>query len=154
MRHLFLAALGALVVSGAVSAQQPQYPQPGRIPATPPAAAAATPVQPASGTTVISGGAGCTNCGTAAGPVARGFTMQGQGYYGSNCRTGAPCQSGCGSLKSDLAFQFGSCKNFFSPCGPTLGGGLFKGHCPTGPMNQPWGTGFGCPRAYDSYTNH
>lgn len=154
MRHLFLTALGALAVSGAVSAQQPQLQQPGRLPA----AAAATPLQPASGTTVISGGAGCTNCGTASGPAARGFTMMGHayhnGYYGSNCPLGAPCQSGNGSLKSDLSFQFGSSKNFFAPCGPTCAGGLFRNHCPTGPMNQPWGTGFGCPRAYDSYANH
>lgn len=150
MRSLILATLGVLAASGAVSAQQPQ--QPVRYPALPPAAAAAIPVQPASGATVISGGAGCTNCGTAAGPVTRGFSMS--GFGGGNCAFGSTCNNGCGSVKSNLAFQFGSCKNFFSPCGPTWGGFGHKDRCPTGPMNQPWGTGFGCPRAYDSYANH
>lgn len=152
MRHLLLATLGVLAVSGAASAQQPQY-QPARVPAASPAAAAAAPLQPVSGTTIIKGGAGCTNCGTATGPVTRGFTMS--GVAGGNCQLGAVCQSGCGSLKSNLAFQFGSCKNFFSPCGPTwTGHGLFKSPCPTTPFAQPWGTGFGCPRTYDSYANH
>ncbi|AWM36920.1 hypothetical protein GobsT_52060 [Gemmata obscuriglobus] len=148
MRSLLLAAIGAFAVSGTAAAQQPQY-QPARYPAPSPAAAAATPLQPASGTTVISGGAGCSNCGTTTGPV-RGFVMSGVSAPG--CQLGAPCNSGCGSIKSDLAFQFGSCKNFFSPCGPTWGG--FGHKCPTGPMNQPWGTGYGCPRAYDSHANH
>ena len=151
MRHLIFAAIGALAAGGAASAQQPFHP--GRAPV--PAHAAS--VQPAAGPAVVSGGAGCTNCGTASGPVGRGFAMSGSGYGGSNCQLGQSCQSGCGSLRSDLAFQFGSCKNFFAPCGPTYAGhgGLFgRGSCPTGPMNAPWGIGFGCPRAYDSYSNH
>ncbi len=139
MRHLFLAALGVFAVSGAVSAQQPQYRPAAQYPLAP-AAAAATPLQPVSGTTVIRGGAGCNNCGTpAVGPTTRGFTMS--SITGGNCAYGYPCQNGCGSVRSDLGFHFGSCKNFFAPCGPT-------------PMAAPWGQGFCCPRAYDSYANH
>jgi hypothetical protein len=133
MRNYFFAAVAALALAGVASAQ----PQPARPLA--PAAAAGLPVQPASGTTVISGGAGCTNCGTATGPVGRGFTMShgGKAY----CGPGGLCNNGCGSIKSTAAFQFGSCKQFFAPCGPA-------------PLNAPWGQGFGCPRAYDSYSNH
>lgn len=134
MRHLILAAFAALAVAGAASAQQPQY-RPAQYP-VPPAAAAATPVPPAPGATVIRGDGGCTNCGA---PAARGYTMS--GAAGGNCQLGYPCQNGCGSLKSDLGFHFGSCKNFFAPCGVT-------------PFAAPWGQGFGCPRAYDSYSNH
>ena len=142
MRYLILAALGALAISGAASAQQPQqyYPAP-QYPAAAPAASAATPLQPVSGTTVIRGGAGCNNCGTpAVGPATRGYTMS--AITGGNCQLGATsCNGGCGSLRSDLGFHFGSCKNFFAPCGVT-------------PFAAPWGQGFGCPRAYDSYANH
>lgn len=132
MRHLFLAVLGVFAVSCAASAQQPQY----RPAPQYPAAAAATPVQPASGATIIPAGAGCAKCG----PVLRGgFTMS--SVTGGNCALGAPCQNGCGSVRSDLGFHFGSCKQFFAPCGPT-------------PFAAPWGQGFGCPRTYDSYANH
>ena len=72
---------------------------------------------------------------------------------GGNCQLGYPCQNGCGSVKSDLAFHFGSCKNFLSPCGPNCGG-LFGSKCPTMPFNAPFGTGWACPRQYDSYANH
>ena len=136
MRRLILAAIGVLAVSGFASAQQPVFP--------------AAPVQPA-GATVIRGN-GCTNCG----PTTRGFTMS--NLTGGNCQLGAPCQSGCGSVKSDLAFHFGSCKNFFSPCGPSFGHGgsgcLFSPKCGVLPFAAPWGQGFCCPRAYDSYANH
>lgn len=137
MRHLILAALGALAVPGAASAQQPQYYPAPQYPAPAPAAAAATPLQPVSGTTVIRG-QGCATCPT--GPTTRGYTMS--AIAGNGCQLGhTNCNGGCGSLKSDLGFHFGSCKNFFAPCGVT-------------PFAAPWGQGFGCPRAYDSYANH
>jgi hypothetical protein len=157
MRHLLLATLGVLAISSAVSAQQPQYYYPAapKYPAAAPAAAAGAQLQPVSGTTIIRGNGGCTNCGTPAtqhGPTIRNsFTMA--NVHGGNCGLGAPCQNGCGSVKSDLAFHFGTCKQFFSPCGPTIGG-LWKGPCPSAPMAQPFGTGWGCPRGYDSYANH
>jgi hypothetical protein len=150
MRQLFLAALGVLAVAGVASAQQPRYPAPpAQYPTFAPGAVAATPVVPVSGATVIKGDGGCTNCGPR---VSKGFTMSGGGH-GSSCSLGYPCQNGCGSVKSDLAFHFGSCKNFFQPCGPSWCG-PFGHHCPVTPFNAPWGQGFGCPRAYDSYANH
>jgi hypothetical protein len=157
MRRLFLAVLGVVAVTGVASAQQPIYQQPPIAPpAYSPGAVAAAPVQPASGATVIKGN-GCSNCGPTVASSSRGFTMS--KLTGGNCLTGDPCQNGCGSVKSDLAFHFGSCKSFFSPCGPSLGGhgkgGLFGGgRCPTVPFAEPWGQGWGCPRAYDSYANH
>ena len=151
MRRLLLAVFGVLAVSGVASAQQPRYAPPIPVPTIAPGAVAATPVVPASGATVIKGD-GCTNCG----PTAKhGFKMS--GGHGGGCQLGNSCQNGCGSVKSDLAFHFGSCKNFFSPCGPAYGhGGLF-GHgnkCPALPFAEPWGQGWTCPRAYDSYHNH
>ena len=145
MRKLILAALGVFAVASSASAQQPQY---APAPALSRAAVAATPVAPASGVTVIRGNGGCTNCGPTAG---RSFTMS--GAAGGNCQLGYGCQNGCGSVKSDLAFHFGSCKNFFSPCGPTCGS-LLGPKCPVLGFNQPFGTGWQCPRIYDSYTNH
>ncbi|MBN9122632.1 MAG: hypothetical protein J0I06_26380 [Planctomycetes bacterium] len=158
MRKMLLAALGVLAVAGAASAQQPVPSIPVRMPSVPvtaptvsPAAAAATPLVPASGATVIRGDGGCANCGSSTG---RGFVMSGiSNVTGGNCQLGYPCQNGCGSIKSDLAFHFGSCKNFFAPCGPTCSS--LSGHkCPTLPFAAPWGQGWQCPRAYDSYTNH
>ena len=152
MRNLFLAALGVFAVAGVASAQQPQY-QPPAIPVPvtyPPGAVAATPIQPTSGATVIRGDGGCTNCGSAATKHPCTFTMS--NVTGGKCGYGYPCQNGCGSIKSDLAFHFGTCSQFFSPCGPTCGG-LFK-KCPTLPYAQPWGTGYACPPAYDSHNNH
>ncbi len=151
MRRLILAALGVFAVAGVASAQQPQYQPPAQYPASyPPGAVAAMPVQPASGATVIRGN-GCTNCGPAAGSATRGtFTMS--NVTGGNCGLGNGCQNGCGSVKSDLAFHFGTCKQFFAPCGPTCGGLWTK--CPTQGFAQPWGTGYGCPPIYDSHSNH
>ncbi|MBM3980757.1 MAG: hypothetical protein FJ304_10810 [Planctomycetes bacterium] len=144
MRNLFLAALGVLAVAGVASAQPaPQYQFPTHSPAT----AAATPIQPVNGATVIRG-TGCSNCGPTT-TASRGFTMSLGKVTGGNCQLGAPCQSGCGSVKSDLAFHFGSCKNFFAPCGPTL-----NSRCGVLPFAQPFGQGFACPRPYDSYANH
>jgi hypothetical protein len=145
MRQLILAAFGVLAVAGVASAQQPRYAAPPvQYPTVAPGAAAATPVVPVNGTTVIKGDGGCTNCGPTAN---RGFTMS--GHAGGKCQLGAACQSGCGSLKSDLSFHFGSCKNFFAPCGPAFGG-----KCGALPFAAPWGQGYGCPRAYDSHANH
>ena len=71
---------------------------------------------------------------------------------GGNCAYGQACQNGCGSVKSDLAFHFGTCKQFFAPCGPTCGGLWTK--CPKQGFAAPWGTGYGCPPAYDTHANH
>jgi hypothetical protein len=147
MRRFLFAALGVLAVAGVASAQQPRYPAaPAQYQPT------VSPVITAGGTNVVRGDGGCTNCGpTTSGH--RGFTMGAvQSVTGGKCMLSYPCQNGCGSVKSDLAFHFGSCKNFFSNCGPTCGG-LF-GHCPVQPFNAPFGTGWACPRQYDSYANH
>jgi hypothetical protein len=146
MRRLLLAALGVFAVAGVASAQQPQVPQ---YPTSGVAAVAGSPVRPAAGATVIQGSGGCTNCGPAKSGC--GFTMS--NVTGGNCLLGyGGCQNGCGSVKSDFAFHFGTCKQFFSPCGPTCGGLWSK--CDKLPLAAPWGCGWGCPRAYDSYTNH
>jgi hypothetical protein len=151
MRRLILAALGVLAIASAASAQQPLPPAPQPQPAQPavpsPAAVAAPPAQPAPATTVIRGNSGCSSCGSKI-----------QSVTGGNCLYAYGCQNGCGSLKSDLAFTFGSCKDFFSPCGPTcgsmFGNGLFGSKCPKLQFAQPYGTGWQCPRQYDTYTNH
>jgi hypothetical protein len=157
MRRLFLAVLGVFAVAGVASAQQPVYTQPGSYPTIAPGAVAATPVVPSGGATVIQGSGGCTSCG----PTTRGYTMS-KHSGGGDCMLGYGCQNGCGSLKSDAAFHFGSCKQFFSPCGPSCGngghgsgcGGLFGGKCGALPYAQPWGIGWQCPRQYDTNLNH
>ena len=143
MRRLILAAIGVLAVTSAASAQQP-LPAVPAVPAAPPAVTGA-PVQAPVGTTVIRGTGGCSSCGSNSHGGLQSVT-------GGNCLYGYGCQNGCGSLKSDLAFTFGSCKNFFSPCGPTCGS--FGGKCGALPFGQPYGTGWSCPRQYDSYMNH
>lgn len=151
---VFLAALGVLAVSGVASAQQPA-PQPATVqPTYAPGTVAATPVQPTAGATVIQGSGGCTNCGSTRSSGASGcggFTMS--NVLGGKCLNGGGCQNGCGSLNSVLAFQFGTCSQFFSPCGPTCGG-LWKKKCPTTQFVQPFGTGYQCPRTYDTHANH
>lgn len=149
MRRLILAAFGVFAVAGVASAQQPA-PQPAvqYAPVPAPAAVAGTPVRPAAGATVIQGSGGCTSCGTGAGVAAK-FKMS----TGGDCGYGYPCQNGCGSLKSDLAFQFGSCKTFFSPCGPMCNGAL-GGKCGYLQFAKPYGTGWTCPRQFDTYLNH
>lgn len=112
MRRLFLAALGILAVAGVASAQQPQYQQPpiqypAQYPTVSPGAVAATPVQPTAGATVIQGSGGCSNCGPTTGKAGHNFTMS--NVTGGSCLYGYRCQNGCGSIKSDLAFQFGNC---------------------------------------------
>lgn len=160
MRRLFLAALGVLAVAGVASAQQPTpqppyaqpaYAQPVQYPTTAPGAVAATPVQPVAGATVIRGDGGCTNCGsTGKAGLGHSFTMK--NVTGGDCMLGYRCQNGCGSVKSDFAFQFGTCSQFFSPCGPTCGGLWTK--CGVTPFAAPFGTPWGCPRQYDTYANH
>lgn len=160
MRRLFLAAIGALAVAGAASAQQPVpqqpvYPQsayqqpvaPVQYPSVSPGAVAATPVAPAAGTTVIQGSGGCANC-----PTGKSHTFTMQNVTGGNCYLGYRCQNGCGSVRSDFAFQFGTCSQFFNPCGPTVGGLWHK--CGVTPFAGPFGTGWQCPRQYDTYANH
>ena len=154
MRNMLLAAIGALAVAGVASAQPSPAAAPPRalpLPAASPAAAAAAPIIPAGGGGPAFRGDGCAtgNCG----PKAGGFVMQHAHAPANNCMLGYQCQNGCGGPRSDFAFHFGSCKNFFSPCGPNAGG-LFGQKCPTQPYNTPWGTGWQCPRAYDSYSNH
>jgi hypothetical protein len=166
MRRLFLSVFGVFAVVGVAAAQQPQTQQPPiAAPAYPPAAMAAAPVQSGSGLALNNGG--CINCSGPAtfpsltgGAPAAGFQM----VTGGHCMLGYGCQNGCGSVKSDLAFQFGTCKQFFSPCGPSCAGGLFGGgktslfgnkeKCPVVPFAQPYGTGWLCPRQYDTYANH
>jgi hypothetical protein len=153
MRQLFLAAFGVLALAGAASAQQPRYAMPPtQYPVVAPGTATTPTITP-TGAQVIRGDGGCTNCG----PKASGYTMSSKGYgiagYACDkCMYGYPCQNGCGSLKSDLAFHFGTCKSFFDPCGPTHCGLL--GHKCFGPFAQPWGQGWTCPRNYDTYMNH
>jgi hypothetical protein len=158
---MLLAVFGVVALASVASAQQPQPYYPAPAPTYSPAAVAARPVQPVSGTNVIQGD-GCSSansCGSNCGPAVRGaFKMVG----GGDCKYGHACQNGCGSVKSDLAFHFGSCKDFFNPCGPTLGGKhgggcgpfLFSPKCGVTQFAAPWGQGWCCPRAYDSYANH
>lgn len=151
MRKMMFAAIGVLAVAGVASAQQPQPVPLPPLPTVSPAAAAAGSIIPAGGGGPAYRGDGCAsgNCGSKGG----GFVMSHAHAPANNCMLGYPCRNGTGGVRSDLAFQFGSSKNFFSPCGPQCGG-LFGGKCPTQPFNTPWGQGWSCPRGYDSYLNH
>ena len=168
-RRLFAAAVGVLALAGSVSAQNQTaapplapgvvvtvppvetaaQPAPGPTVPSVPATVAAAPVEavPAAGPAVVHGSGGCTNCGTGR----HGFVMSGGGgYFGSDCPTGHRCNNGCGSLRSDCGFIFGSCRSFFAPCGPRGLGGHFQktpvyGTGASGPFN---------PCIYDSYLNH
>jgi hypothetical protein len=154
MRNLFLAVVGVFAVSGVASAQPSAAvapPRPLPLPALSPAAAtAASPIIQTGGGGPAYRGDGCAtgDCGKG------GFTMKHvNNAPANNCQLGYPCANGCGGVRSDLAFHFGSCKSFFSPCGPQYSG-LFGTKCPSQPFNTPWGQGWQCPRGYDSYTNH
>jgi hypothetical protein len=144
------AAFFLLSLMNAATAQQPVSAQPPLATSVPaPAAVAGTPVQPTAGATVVQGSGGCSNCGTGSG--LKGAV---QSVTGGNCLYGNyACQNGCGSVKSDLAFQFGSCKTFFSPCGPMCNGAL-GGKCGYLQFAKPYGTGWTCPRQFDTYLNH
>jgi hypothetical protein len=114
------------------------------------------------------GSIGCSSCsqGIAGGyraantpsPYLPESTVRGAGLapvpYNEFC---PQCANGCGSLKSDLGFFFGSCKSFFNPCGPIpcngLGGSGGCNKCGVYPYGKPYATPFnGC--AYSSYQNH
>jgi len=133
------------------------------IPPTP-AVASSTSTQPGPGAVVVQAGPGCTNCGKSGigsnlgtGPIsrsataARGFVMEASGgYCGSSCSYATTCNNGCGSFSSDLGFLFGSCRSFFSPCGPE---GLSCGKCKT-PVYGRGAQGPYAPCQYDSYGSH
>lgn len=125
-RQLFAALAGVLAVIGTASAQAPgSIAIPHQLPsgsaqvqsALSPAQMASAPVAPIApvgGPLHVHGSGGCNGCGTPA------YTP---------CQTGNPCNNGCGSLKSDCGFIFGSCKSFFNPCGPQpMGGGWGGAH--------------------------
>jgi len=152
-RRLFAAVVGLVAAAGAASAQSPQPSYVVLVQAVPaPAPVIPGPVAPAPGSVVVRGQGGCANCTTSVGAPGGPLTF---GQYGPGC------QNGCGSLRSDAGFIFGSCKSFFAPCGPEpLGGcghggkhGGFGRNCPILAPNAPYGTGYnGC--CYDSYLNH
>ena len=167
-RRLFAAATVAIVMSGTAPAQDRTPPPPLAIPvassvsaeaATGPTAptvptASPAPIAPPAEGVIVPPSTGHHPIGTAA----RGFVMESSGgYYGSNCLTGQACNNGCGSLQSDCKFMFGSCKSFFSPCGPRLGHGGGFGAWLDSCRTPIYGTGplkpFD-PCCYDSYLNH
>ena len=109
-RQLFAALAGVLAVVGTASAQAPgSIPIPQPLPTgtahvqsiVSPAQVAGAPIAPAGGQVYVRGSGGCNGCGSA---VQNGCYDKG-------------CNNGCGSLKSDCGFIFGSCKSFFNPCG-------------------------------------
>jgi len=156
---MFAALASVLAVAGLASAQSPS-PNPLPLPPSP-AQIAGTPVIGApvilTGATHVKGSGGCSSCGSAA-------TAAPLGCYGTPA-----CNNGCGSVKSDCGFIFGSCKSFFSPCGPStsghghgngvgggcggLGGGGHHGRCALLPLGTPYGHGYN-PCVYDSVLNH
>ncbi len=157
-RQLISAAAGVLVLASLATAQQPTAPS--LLPAIPqapagaimpvpvrpvtlsPAAAAGNPIAPVGGSVRVPGEPG----------KVRTFVMAGGGYC-SNCPLAQQsCSNGCGSIGSDATFVFGSCKSFFSPCGPNMGLGS-KTKCGGAGVFGHGGTGYnGCQ--YDSYLNH
>ena len=149
-RRFFAAVVGLVAVAGAASAQSPP---PNYFPPV-----QAAPVTPASGTAVVQGQGGCSNCGSAA----NGYAVP-YGSYGPRDR------NGCGSLKADCGFIFGSCKSFFDPCGPVpcdggggkhagkhggLFGGRLGGCCGIQPFGSPYNNGGWNHCTYDSFLNH
>jgi hypothetical protein len=176
-RHL-IAAAGVFVLAGAAAAQQPGGAAPITLPQVPvptqPGAVVPQEVPPGSAGVPAAPGVGGVAVPGNGGTASRGFVMSGNGgYFCTSCPSAQPCNNGCGSLRSDAGFVFGSCRSYFNPCGPGLAGcgghghghghgggsgcgsGLF-GHdrCPGTPV---YGTG---PRVgfnpciYDSYLNH
>jgi hypothetical protein len=104
---------------------------------------------------------GCSTCGDsgrrfAPNPYLPRNTAFGAGLapvpYAEYC---SQCANGCGSLKSNLGFYFGSCKSFFNPCGPIPcnGAGGHCNHCGVFPFAAPYGKGYSSC-VYDSYMNH
>ncbi len=149
-RQLFAAVLGVVAISGIASAQNPVQNSsaiPQVMAAPSPAKAAANQITPVSGAIYMRGSGGCSSCGNAAAPAQNVPFAQ----YGSSDR------NGCGGVRSDANFMFGSCKSFFDPCGTA--GGRGRGGCsscagcPSWPFAQPYGQKYqGC--VYDTYLNH
>lgn len=148
-RRLFVALAGVLAVAGMASAQNPVQYQAQPVQAAPVVAkAAGGQVTPASGSVVIRGVGGCTNCGSASAGAAAAA-------YPQNAAYGPRDRNGCGGPRSDAGFIFGGCKSFFDPCGPNPCGKHrgCHGGCGAHPFASPYGTPFsGC--AYGSYLNH
>ncbi len=154
-RQMFAAVVGVLAVAGLASAQSGApnpFPPLKGVPAP---TAPAGQVTPAAGVVPVRGTGGCTNCGPNSSTHANYYG----GYYTTavpNARYSQANSYGCGSAKADCTFLFGSCKSFFSPCGPYgvgLSGGCGSGGCGVHPYGKPYGTGYnGCK--YDSYLNH
>src|SRR5580704_1774113 len=105
--------------------------------------------------------AGCSSCGNGAArtppvPYLPRGTAFGAGLapvpYNEYC---AQCANGCGSIKSDCGFIFGSCKSFLNPCRPIPcnGFGPACSKCRVFPYGKPYGNGFNTC-VYDSYLNH
>lgn len=145
-RQLFAAVVGVFVLGGVASAQVPAA-MPAPVPAK--AAMGAGQVMPASGAVYVRGNGGCSSCGS---PAAVNAPFAQYGPYDRN---------GCGGVRSDAAFMFGSCKSFFDPCGDATCGGKHGhgrggcGHagCPLLPLAAPYGTKYsGCH--YDTFLNH
>ena len=127
-RQLFAALAGVLAVVSAASAQSPgqiTIPQPLPGGARPGSRSCrrrrwpARPIAPAGGQVYVRGSGGCNGCGSC-------------GYRGpcGPLPTGRGCNNGCGSLKADCGFMFGSCKSFFDPCGVQPMGGGWGGEWP------------------------
>jgi hypothetical protein len=162
-RKMFAAVVGVLAVTSFAAAQSPA---PQQFPAIPiaaiPVAMPSTPTIPPATVSPVSGGFN--------GVDVRGMSTRDAasailhppaiptGTYGVGC------SNGCGSIKSDLGFMFGSCKSYFEPCGPEpcscgrlggkfggLCGGLCGGRCGTHPMGQPYPTPGPCQ--YWSYVD-
>jgi hypothetical protein len=162
-RQMFAAAAGVLVVAGLAAAQSPP-PNP-----LPPVHAYAPASGPGYGPAVRPASAGYNTPVVPPGSGLAGLPAQVHNappiYYAQYGPGGA---NGCGNIKSDLGFMFGSCKSFFDPCGPLPCNGGGHGHgkfgthrfgrgglgdCPRHPYAAPYGTGYnGC--VYDSYLNH
>lgn len=147
-RQLFAAVVGVLSLGGIASAQNPiPAPIPAVMPAPVPAKAAiGGPITPVAGQIYMRGSGGCSSCNT---PQA----VNQPGNFGSY---GPRDRNGCGSACADASAIFGSCKNFFDPCGGVGGrnrGGCHGGRCPLQPLGAPYaGKHNSC--FYDSYLLH
>lgn len=145
-RQMCAAAAGVLVVAGLAAAQNPPNPFPVRPTAGP-------------GYVIVPASAGYNTPVVPPGSGVMGFASQ--VHNAPPVPYAQPSvASGCGNIKSDLGFMFGSCRSFFDPCGPVPcnGGGhgthrFGKGGCPSAPYAAPYGTGYNTC-CYDSYLNH
>lgn len=142
-RKLFATLTAVLVVAGVTSAQAPPpKPFPPVITVSAQTPPVTDSVAPVSGSYAAEGGAKAV----ARAPIP--FAAYGPGQL-----------NGCGGLKSDLGFIFGTCKSFFDPCGPipcgangSRLGGRFSGKHMIHPFGSPYNVGCtGC--SYDSFLN-